>query len=52
MLLAQPQDRSPPSVENGIGTVSVLLCLCLPLLVVTMIMFYTQPCSDSHQSPQ
>lgn len=38
-------------MENGAGTVSVLLCQCLLLLVVTMIMFYTRPCSDPISLP-
>jgi len=47
------QPRVPPRCRRrtGADTVSVLLCQCLPLLVVTMIMFYTRPCSNPHQSP-
>lgn len=53
-LRSRRRQRSPDTTllpraggvrRTGADTNSVLLCQCLPLLVVTMIMFYTRPCS-------
>lgn len=38
-------------MQNGADPDSVLLCQCLPLLVVMMIMFYTRPCSNPISLP-